>query len=106
MSGLQTEFAAAADIDAREATLKAALPDIRYMLHGGLGETVLTPSHTLARFMTEFNDELADIVQDRLDRIEKHDRNTAFRKGLTDSLVVFVLGTVKAGKSSLGNYMA
>jgi predicted GTPase len=107
MSGLQAEFAAAAaDIDAREATLQNALADIRYILHDGIGETVLTPAHALARFMTEFNGELAEIVQDWLERIEMHDRNTAFRKGFTDSLVVFVLGKVKAGKSSLGNYMA
>ncbi len=107
MSGLQAEFvAAAADIDAREATLQNALSDIRYMLHDGIGETVLAPSHALTRFMADFNGELAKILQDWLRRIEKHDRNTKFRKGFTDSLVVFVLGKVKAGKSSLGNYMA
>jgi hypothetical protein len=95
MSGLQAEFAvASADIDAREARLQNALADIRYMLHDGIGETVLTPAHGLARFMTEFNAELAEIVQNWLDRIEKHDRNTAFRNGFTDSLVVFVVGQV------------
>ena len=107
MSGLQEEFtAAAADIEVREAALKAALVDVRQVLRDGIGETVLAPSHALARFMADFNGMLADILQDWLDRIEKHDRNTAFRKGFTDSLVVFVLGKVKAGKSSLGNYMA
>jgi predicted GTPase len=107
MAGLQADFAAAAaDIEAREAAMKAALADIRHVLQDGIGETVLAPSHALTRFMTDFNGELADILQDWLDRVEKHDRNTAFRKGFTDSLVVFVLGKVKAGKSSLGNYMA
>jgi predicted GTPase len=56
--------------------------------------------------MTDFNRQLAGILKDWLDRIQKHDRKTTFRKGFTDSLVVFVLGKVKAGKSSLGNYMA
>ena len=107
MSSLQEEFAtAAADIDVREAALQAALADIRHVLEDGIGDTVLDRSHALARFMTDFNGELAAILQDWLGRIEKHDRNTAFRKGFTDSLVVFVLGKVKAGKSSLGNYMA
>lgn len=107
MSGLQEEFAAATvDIEVREAALKAAFVDVRQVLRDGIGETVLAPSHALARFLTDFNGMLADILQDWLDRIEKHDRNTAFRKGFTDSLVVFVLGKVKAGKSSLGNYMA
>jgi putative transposase len=45
--------------------------------HGKPKATVLAPSHALARFMTDFNGELADLVQDWLDRIEKHDRNTA-----------------------------
>jgi predicted GTPase len=107
MSELQSEFAAAAvDIDLREAALKAAIADIRHLLRDGIGKPVLAPSHVLARFMTNFNSELAGILQDWLDRIEKHDRNTSFRKGFTDSFVVFVLGKVKAGKSSLGNYMA
>lgn len=107
MSSLQEGFAAAAvDIDVREAALQAALANIRHVLEDGIGETVLVRSHALARFMTDFNGELAGILQDWLGRIEKHDRNTAFRKGFTDSLVVFVLGKVKAGKSSLGNYMA
>ena len=107
MARLQEEFAAAAaDMGARETALQAALADIRRALHVGIGETVFARSHELARFMTDFNSELADILQDWLDRIEKHDRNTAFHKGFTDSLVVFVLGKVKAGKSSLGNYMA
>jgi predicted GTPase len=107
MSRLQAEFAAAADdIDDREAVLKKALADIRDVLEDGIGGTAFAPSHALARFMIDFNGELACLVQSWLDRINKYDRNTAFRKGFTDSLVVFVLGKVKAGKSSLGNYMA
>ncbi|PPQ40138.1 GTPase family protein [Rhodopila globiformis] len=107
MSGLRADFAAAAaDIDAREATLNKALGDVRYMMHDGVGKTVFAPSHPLARFMIDFNRELVDILDDWLNRIEQYDRKTTFRKGFTDSLVVFVLGKVKAGKSSLGNYMA
>ncbi|BAK77609.1 dynamin family protein [Pseudogulbenkiania sp. NH8B] len=33
-------------------------------------------------------------------------KGTRFRKGLGDSLLVFIYGKVKSGKSSLGNYMA
>ena len=82
MSGLQREFAAAAaDIDSREAALKEAIADIRHVLQDGVGETILAPSHPLARFATDFNAELAKIVDGWLDRIETHDRNTAFRRG-------------------------
>jgi hypothetical protein len=104
---LQLEFAAAeADIEHREAALKSALAEISMMLGGGIGESVLDPSHALARFMTDFNTKLVDIGQNWLNHLGRYDRNTTFRKGFTDSLVVFVLGKVKAGKSSLGNYMA
>ena len=62
MAGLQADFAAAAeDIEAREAALKAALADIRYLLQSGIGETALAPSHAVARFITDFNRELARI---------------------------------------------
>lgn len=107
MCELRANFAsAAADIDERELILEQALAELRYILSNGIGQSVLAPSHPLARSMSSFDRELATIVQDWLDRVEKHNRNTAFRKGLTDSFVVFVLGKVKAGKSSLGNYMA
>lgn len=107
MADLQTDFIdAVTDIQVRESALKAAIAQIRNLLQDGVGQTALPPSHPLARLMAEFNGELASIVRDWLDRVEQYDRNTEFRKGLTDSFVVFVLGKVKAGKSSLGNYIA
>ena len=39
-------------------------------------------------------------------RIEANKRNMEFRKDLGDSLLVYVYGKVKSGKSSLGNYVA
>lgn len=38
--------------------------------------------------------------------IRRYELNTSFRKDFEDSLLVFVYGKVKAGKSSLGNYLA
>lgn len=38
--------------------------------------------------------------------IEARDKGVRFRKSLEDSLLVFVAGKVKSGKSSLGNYIA
>lgn len=40
------------------------------------------------------------------ERLDGLDADAAQRGGFADSLVVFVLGKVKAGKSSLGNYVA
>lgn len=39
-------------------------------------------------------------------KINCRDKGLQFRKGFNDSLLVFVYGKVKSGKSSLGNYMA
>ncbi|MDR0277052.1 MAG: hypothetical protein LBJ37_04145 [Paucimonas sp.] len=39
-------------------------------------------------------------------RADKHMRGAEFREGYNDSLLVFVYGKVKSGKSSLGNYVA
>lgn len=39
-------------------------------------------------------------------KISSRDKGIKFRSGLNDSLLVFVYGKVKSGKSSLGNYMA
>lgn len=38
--------------------------------------------------------------------LESRDKGVKFREGFNDSLLVFVYGKVKSGKSSLGNYMA
>lgn len=40
------------------------------------------------------------------ERLQHRDKGLAFRQGFEDSLLVFVFGKVKSGKSSLGNYMA
>lgn len=40
------------------------------------------------------------------EKIQQRDKGVAFRAGFEDSMLVFVSGKVKSGKSSLGNYMA
>lgn len=39
-------------------------------------------------------------------KIEQQDTGVHFRSGFNDSLLIFIYGKVKSGKSSLGNYMA
>ncbi|PQJ96335.1 hypothetical protein [Chromatium okenii] len=38
--------------------------------------------------------------------MNRYQRNTEFRENFGDSLLVYVYGKVKAGKSSIGNYVA
>ncbi|MGB3423605.1 MAG: dynamin family protein [Castellaniella sp.] len=40
------------------------------------------------------------------DQVDARRKGTEFRAGFNDSLLVFIYGKVKSGKSSLGNYMA
>lgn len=39
------------------------------------------------------------------EKVEQHKANLSFRKGFGDSLLLYVYGKVKSGKSSLGNYL-
>lgn len=49
---------------------------------------------------------ISTIVGDWIARIDQYELHTSFRKHYGDSLLVYVYGKVKAGKSSLGNFMA
>lgn len=107
MSALQGEFVKAEDdVEAREANLHLALNNIQNILMPGIGKTVLNNDNFLAKFTKDFDVDLDSLSRTWLGRVEKYDRNTEFRRGFTDCLVIYVLGKVKAGKSSLGNYVA
>lgn len=60
--------------------------------------------------LKDFANRTNDLISQRLEewnkKIEGYDRNTELRKEFGDSLLVFVYGKVKAGKSSLGNFIA
>ena len=109
MAALQADFRNAGnehDIRRREDALKSALDTMQAAMQGGVGKSVLADGHKLAAIVDDFNGKLGQIWDDWHKRLVTYDRNMKFRQGFTDSLVVFVLGKVKAGKSSLGNYVA
>jgi hypothetical protein len=47
-----------------------------------------------------------DIFREWEAQVARRAKGTKFREGFNDSLLVFIYGKVKSGKSSLGNYMA
>lgn len=53
-----------------------------------------------------FSEVIESTNEDWQNRISKQDTGVRFREGFNDSLMVFVYGKVKSGKSSLGNYVA
>ncbi|MGL6420132.1 dynamin family protein [Aeromonas allosaccharophila] len=69
-------------------------------------EAKLPQSNPLSSQIKHFIQSLTAQDQSWRDRLSERDKGLAFQKGFEDSLLVFVFGKVKSGKSSLGNYMA
>lgn len=66
----------------------------------------LAENNPLSKQLLAFSDVIKSTNKDWRNRIDKQDTGVRFRKGFNDSLMVFVYGKVKSGKSSLGNYVA
>ncbi len=106
---LRNEFdAAKANVQQREARLQAALQQLRASLSVTVSQSAdsLADSNPLRLAALEMDHKIAARLVEWQHRVEKHERNTEFRQDFGDSLLVFVYGKVKAGKSSLGNYVA
>ena len=106
---LRNEFdKAKADVQQREARLQAALQQLRASLSVTVSQSAgsLADSNPLRLAALEMDHKIAARLVEWQHRVEKHERNTEFRQDFGDSLLVFVYGKVKAGKSSLGNYVA
>lgn len=66
----------------------------------------LAKNNPLSKQLIAFSEVIESTNNDWQNRIDKQDTGVRFREGFNDSLMVFVYGKVKSGKSSLGNYMA
>ncbi len=62
--------------------------------------------NALGQQLSKFIDTLNETNQSWSKKLANKDKGIAFRKNFSDSLLVFVYGKVKSGKSSLGNYIA
>lgn len=63
-------------------------------------------SNPLSQQMFVFSETIKRTNESWKVRLAKQDTGVRFREGFDDSLMVFVYGKVKSGKSSLGNYVA
>lgn len=110
MGELSGEFSAVKEnVRTREAALKAALNRLVYSLKHKIGDTAkdrLVNDNPLVQAARNADEKVAARLAVWKNKIETYDRNTEFREDFGDSLLVFVYGKVKAGKSSLGNYVA
>lgn len=110
MSELSSQFSAAKEnIRTREKALVNALNRLAYSLEHKIGDTTkdrLANDNPLVQAARNADEKVAARLAVWKNKIETYDRNTEFREDFGDSLLVFVYGKVKAGKSSLGNYVA
>ncbi|MGC2855915.1 dynamin family protein [Novispirillum sp. DQ9] len=107
MRELRQSFAEAQqDVADRERALKQALERFTATISVGVSSEQVARDNPLAKFLADLNADLRKQATLWRDGVANHDRNTRFRRNFGDSLLVYVYGKVKAGKSSLGNYVA
>jgi predicted GTPase len=110
MNQLSGKFAAVGEeVKAREAILMSELDALMDRLSKPLGKETSAKLHDdnpLAQAAIQADLKIVARLSEWKTRVERYNRNTALRKDFGDSLLVFVYGKVKAGKSSLGNYVA
>lgn len=71
-----------------------------------INKTQLSETNPLANRLKEYIEEFAHRSKQWQVGVRDFKRGTEFREQFDDSFLVFVYGKVKAGKSSLGNYIA
>lgn len=95
------------EVDRREDDLKAQLQKIEAACNTSpWHKNPLKQGHPLLKIAERCQQDLDVQLDGWIRDVKNYERNTSFRKDFDDSLLIFVYGKVKAGKSSLGNYLA
>ncbi|PQJ96342.1 dynamin family protein [Chromatium okenii] len=107
LAQLRGEFnAAKVGIKPREKTLERALSELARSVSIASNNSGLKEDNFLTQAVANTNEKItASLAKWRAD-VSRQQRNTEFREQFGDSLLVYVCGKVKAGKSSIGNYVA
>lgn len=109
MKDLSSQFSAVKEnVRVREKALTTALNTLSDSLKHKIGDTTkehLANENPLVLAARDANEKIAARLAIWKNKIEIYDKNTTFREGFGDSLLVFVYGKVNSGKSSLGNYV-
>lgn len=94
-------------VRASESAFEEALKRFRdFARNDPLKDSRLSLNHPLRAPIQGLVNEVQAVVAQWEQGVSKQKANTEFRERTGDSLLVFVYGKVKAGKSSLGNYVA
>jgi hypothetical protein len=107
-NGLSSEFNSIQDgVKNREKIVKNLFNDLRLISEQDpLRNTNIPENHALRKIVSNSTTNIKYTISKLIEEIEKYDGNVKIREDYQNSLLVFVYGKVKAGKSSLGNYMA
>lgn len=109
LDGLSSAFASAReDVRRREAALKRALDELTCVVGTPRNQhaTGFRDDNPLRQAVRGADEKFSARLNHWRGEVENYERNTEFREDFGDSLLVYVYGKVKAGKSSLGNYIA
>lgn len=91
----------------RETELNARLNDLATaVLRNPLQISHLPEEHPVRKVLGQSYQSISNQVKLWLANVERQESNLGFRARHDDSLLIFVYGKVKAGKSSLGNFLA
>ena len=96
------------DAKQRELQFKNVCQNFQKNIQGILSKSTnnLSTNNPLSGQVKAFIQLLQNTSEQWNSRISKQDTGVRFRENFNDSLLVFVYGKVKSGKSSLGNYIA
>lgn len=100
-SSLKDAQALEQEFDASRARLAQAISS-----HLQTAQESLPKANPLQEPLNNFVETMAQTSRDWDTKVAGRQKGVKFRRGFEDSLLVFVSGKVKSGKSSLGNYMA
>jgi hypothetical protein len=106
---LATQFTSSlAEAQALEQSFEASRARLVQTISGHLrsAQKSLAASNPLQEALITFVDAMAEASKQWDAAVAGREKGVKFREGFEDSLLVFVGGKVKSGKSSLGNYMA
>lgn len=107
-SSISTQFEEVSrEVNSRERSMLQAFDKVASAASADpLAGSELAADHPLRKFVADNHAVIQGQIKGWLEDAKNYERNTDFRSRHGDSLLIYVYGKVKAGKSSLGNFLA
>jgi hypothetical protein len=107
-SKIQSQFDAVnTEISEREKLIASGLEQLKEQVeYDPWKGSELKQNHQFKVNTKKHVEKISGLIETWVENAKNYDKRTEFRSRFSDSLLVFVFGKVKAGKSSLGNFLA